>query len=206
MNTQPDLFPETLLVTRDGGRLFTTSLKVAEHFHKRHTHVLRAVENLLSDLGVSPDPGASTEPNFGLSDAPDCSSILRRDESKVGFIEMFNVLNFEQATYLDRTGRTLPMYKLNEEAFALVAMGFTGKEALAWKVRFLAAFRDLERQLHVLKEREAQALYRLRPRWHPILENPRMRRKELIALTGHQSEGSITACRRRMRQVGLLEG
>jgi Rha family phage regulatory protein len=41
-----DLFPETLLVQREGNHVFTTSLKVAEHFRKRHANVLRAVDRL----------------------------------------------------------------------------------------------------------------------------------------------------------------
>jgi len=171
MNTQPDLFPETLLVTRDGGRLFTTSLKVAEHFKRKHKDVLRAIRNILV---------ATTD------------EVSRR--------------NFAPRDYLDERGKTQPIYEMTCDGFAIAVMGFTGPEALEWKWKFLAAFRDMERQLHALKEREAQALYRLRPRWQPILENPKLRRKQLIALTGHQSEGSITACRRRMRQVGLLEG
>ena len=39
-----DLFPETLLVQRNGERIYTTSLKVAEHFHKAHRNVVRSIE------------------------------------------------------------------------------------------------------------------------------------------------------------------
>ncbi|WP_300335601.1 Rha family transcriptional regulator [Accumulibacter sp.] len=42
----PDLFPESRLFSRDGDRVFTTSLKVAEHFHKQHCHVLRAIRDI----------------------------------------------------------------------------------------------------------------------------------------------------------------
>ena len=41
--TRPDLFPETLLVSATGSHTFTTSLKVAEHFGKRHDDVLKAI-------------------------------------------------------------------------------------------------------------------------------------------------------------------
>ena len=58
-----DLFPETLLVARQGERIYTTSRKVAEHFGKLHKHVLRGTEKLIVELA---DP-AFTEPNFGLS-------------------------------------------------------------------------------------------------------------------------------------------
>ncbi len=47
MNT--DLFPQTLLVSRDGERVYTTSLKVAEHFQKAHYNVLRDIEKLQAD-------------------------------------------------------------------------------------------------------------------------------------------------------------
>lgn len=45
-----DLFPETLLVSRQGDRIYTTSLKVAEFSKKRHTEVLRAIETKLMVL------------------------------------------------------------------------------------------------------------------------------------------------------------
>lgn len=112
MNTQPDLFPETLLVTRDGGRLFTTSLKVAEHFKRKHKDVLRAIRNILV---------ATTD------------EVSRR--------------NFAPRDYLDERGKTQPIYEMTCDGFAIAVMGFTGPEALEWKWKFLAAFRDMERQL-----------------------------------------------------------
>ena len=41
-----DLFPETLAVQLVGGVPMTTSLEVADNFHKRHADVLRAIANL----------------------------------------------------------------------------------------------------------------------------------------------------------------
>lgn len=175
----PDLFPETLLVSREGDHVFTTSRKVAEHFHKRHDNVVLTIENLLADL---------------TSD----SSILRSQ------IE-FSRLNFHPSEYQNKRGKTYPMYKLTEEGFALLAMGFTGKEALVWKIQFLNAFRDMERQIIGQRKRESNALFLLRPKWGPIIARPELGRQKLIGLTGHRSPGSITACRRRMRQVGLLD-
>ena len=57
----PTSSPETLLVSCEHDRVFTTSLKIAEHFRKRHTHVLRAVESLLKDLLSEPRIGPSEE-------------------------------------------------------------------------------------------------------------------------------------------------
>ena len=46
----PDLFPETLLVTQRDGQVIVTSLKVAEHFQRRHKNVMQGIENALSDI------------------------------------------------------------------------------------------------------------------------------------------------------------
>ncbi len=43
-----DLFPETLLVDVADGHTFTTSLKIAEHFDKRHDDVLRAIRKIVA--------------------------------------------------------------------------------------------------------------------------------------------------------------
>lgn len=184
----PDLFPETLLVSRDGDRIFTTSLKVAEHFKKKHFHVLRAIGSLLNDLFSQSNFGFTEDfhqPNFGPAGD-------------------FSEPNFRLTEYPDRRGKLHKMYELSHDGFALLAMGFTGKEALAWKVQFLAAFRDMERQIVAQQKRESNALFQLRPKWAPIVAHPELRRQQLIGLTGHRSPGSITACRRRMRQVGLI--
>ena len=117
-------------------------------------------------------------------------------------------LNFKPLcdTYRVENGakRQREIFHLTHDGFSIVAMSFTGEKALAWKWKFLAAFRNMERQLAILKEREAAALYAIRPRWKPIVEHPDLPRAGLIQLTGHKSPGSITACRRRMRAVGLI--
>lgn len=195
-----DLFPETLLVSRQGERVFTTSLKIAEHFGKQHKHVLRDIKSLLADIIVD----EVSRSNFGPRDevAGDLG------ESNFGLTAAagsdFSRLNFEPRDYVDERGKSQPMYLLSHDSFALLAMGFTGKAALRWKIAFLAAFREMERQLAAMKEREANALYAIRPRWKPIAAHPELSRSQLTALTGHRSLGSITACRRRMRDVGLI--
>lgn len=54
---------------------------------------------------------------------------------------------FIETTYVDSTGRTLPTYYLTQEGFALLVMGFTGKEALKWKRAFYKAFEEMRLQL-----------------------------------------------------------
>ncbi|MFV0422079.1 Rha family transcriptional regulator [Oleidesulfovibrio sp.] len=43
--------------------------------------------------------------------------------------------------------RSYPLYLLSRDGFTLVAMGFTGKKALEWKVKYIQAFNDMERAL-----------------------------------------------------------
>lgn len=46
--------------------------------------------------------------------------------------------------YTDKYNRKQPSYYLTEEGFCLLAMGFTGRKALAWKRKFYKAFKDLQ--------------------------------------------------------------
>lgn len=44
-------------------------------------------------------------------------------------------------------GTTFDVYEMNRQAFSLVAMSFTGKKALEWKVKFNQAFYQMEKVL-----------------------------------------------------------
>ena len=56
--------------------------------------------------------------------------------------------------------RKSPAYNLTRDAFSLVVMGFTGKEALAWKVRYIEAFNAMEAALAEKARRKAIAARR----------------------------------------------
>ncbi len=167
-----DLFPETLLVELADGHVFTTSIKVAEHFKKQHRNVRRDIEKLIAEC-------------------PDLE---------------FSRLNFERSDYQNERGKTYPMYKMTHDGFALLAMGFTGKPALQWKINFLTAFRSMETALKARVERRANALGYLRRHWLTIEQahDNGLSRRETCALTGHRSPDTISANKRRMRDAGLL--
>ena len=59
----------------------------------------------------------------------------------------FTARNFAASEYTDSTGRKLPAYRLTRDGFVFLAMGFTGKEAAAWKEAYLAAFNKMEQEL-----------------------------------------------------------
>jgi Rha family phage regulatory protein len=48
----------------------------------------------------------------------------------------------------DGAVRQMPMFELTRDAFALIVMGFTGKKALQWKIRYIEAFNAMETELH----------------------------------------------------------
>lgn len=118
----------------------------------------------------------------------------------------FSLLNFEQSDYQNDRGKTYPIYKISHDGFALLAMGFTGKLALQWKIDFLTAFRHMETALKLRTERRANALRYLRPHWLTIEQgvDNGLSRREICAQTGHRSAATITANKRRMRNAGLL--
>lgn len=54
---------------------------------------------------------------------------------------------FIEDTYTAGTGKKYPMYYMNRDGFTLLAMGFTGKEALTWKLKYIQAFNMMEEKL-----------------------------------------------------------
>lgn len=105
-------------------QIFCTSLDVAKVFGKRHFHVLRDIENILNDLreiGTSQDLS-----NFG-----EVVRISKTTNPKNGKL----------------VNRKMPMYNLTRDGFSLLAMGFTGKKALQFKIAFIKAFNEMEKLL-----------------------------------------------------------
>lgn len=61
--------------------------------------------------------------------------------------EEFTALNFEVSNYLDQTGRSPPMYIIFRDGFTLLAMGYTGPEAMRFKLAYIEAFNRMEAEL-----------------------------------------------------------
>lgn len=53
---------------------------------------------------------------------------------------------FSESTF-DNRGKKYPEYLMNRDGFSLLVMGFTGKEALQWKLKYIQAFNEMESQL-----------------------------------------------------------
>jgi len=63
--------------------------------------------------------------------------------------EDFNALNFKAVKYADSKGELRPAFNMTRDGFSMLAMGFTGKKAAIWKIKFLEAFNAMERKLTI---------------------------------------------------------
>ena len=54
---------------------------------------------------------------------------------------------FFQETSTVYRGQQFPFYLMNRDGFSLLAMGFTGKKALQWKLKYIEAFNEMEETL-----------------------------------------------------------
>lgn len=53
---------------------------------------------------------------------------------------------FQKTTFENR-GKQYPMYLMNHDGFSLLVMGFTGKAALEWKLKYIEAFNKMEKEI-----------------------------------------------------------
>ena len=51
---------------------------------------------------------------------------------------------FEKSSYINLQKHEHPMYYMNRDGFSLLAMGFTGKKAMGFKLKYIAAFNKME--------------------------------------------------------------
>ena len=102
----------------------TSSLLVADTFGKNHKEVLRDVDNLLTK-------------------AQNCAQTENQEVN-----EMFFKTEYESPLNNGTSAvRKSPMYIMNKDGFTLLVMGYTGQKALEFKLKYIKAFNDMEKQL-----------------------------------------------------------
>ena len=65
---------------------------------------------------------------------------------KTGNIKMpseWGVSNFRQSSYFNVQGKEQPCYEMTKDGFTLLAMGFTGKKAIEFKLNYINAFNTM---------------------------------------------------------------
>lgn len=109
----------TGLVFIKKGEVVTDSIKLAEKFNKPHNRVLISIDKLKADVE-----------NLAVINVT-----AKSDE-----------YSFKEITRNIR-GRNYRCFEMNRNAFSLVAMSFTGKRALQWKMDFIKAFNLMEKSI-----------------------------------------------------------
>ena len=114
-----------------------------------------------------------------------------------------DVLNFEEmfieSSMPDSYGRQQKMYLMNRDGFSLLAMGFNGKEALSWKLKYIEAFNKMEKawntpeqiMARALKMADAEMEKLKSDNQYLIADNERMKPKEIFADAVSTSHTSI---------------
>lgn len=108
---------------------------------------------------------------------------------------------FYETTYTSKNSRKVPMYLMSRDGFSLLAMGFTGKEAIEWKLKYIKAFNEMERQLKEVKDsymiedpikRAQRWIEEEKERQALIAENAELKPKALFTDAVSASKGSVT--------------
>lgn len=117
---------------------------------------------------------------------------LRKDVSNFG--EMF----FE-TTEQDSYGRDRRIYLMNRDGFTLLAMGFTGSKALHFKVEYINAFNQMERQMLQQPKSQAELIAMMaqnnveQERRLSLVEQEQKNTREILALTNNDWRNKVNA-------------
>lgn len=126
------------LVMMRGRDAVCGSVEVAEHFGKRHQEILYAIEGRKCSCG-----------------GKGCQKCNGRGYQQLGIMQEDLEISvkshlskmFKKSFYRDDGGRKRPIYYMNRDGFSLLVMGFTGKDAVAWKMGYIKAFNRMEQLL-----------------------------------------------------------
>ena len=138
------------LVELHENKLVTTTLKLAEIFGKEHFHVLRDLKSLAETLKIE-----RHESEVGFVSVPEIRLSVETSTSKA--TTFFND-NFKEISYSDAYGRDVVAYEMTKSGFALLAMGFTGPEALMFKLDYINAFDAMEAKIIAMTQEKMKAL------------------------------------------------
>ena len=116
---------QQIVIKSTKGNAVTTSLLVAEKFGKRHVEVIDAIRNLMKVE----------------------NSTFVEDQQVVKLDTMFYSTTQKIKMPVGDGFKDSPIVVMNRDGFSLLVMGFTGAAALKFKLEFIAAFNEMERQL-----------------------------------------------------------
>ena len=125
---------DNLVFRGQNDQVCTSSFKVAEFFEKNHPDVVRAIDRLCDKL-------QSTD---FQCDAKMSSEIIFEE-------------HFEDIPQPNGGTKKGKYFIMNKDAFTLLAMGFTGKKALEFKIAYIDAFNKMEAELKSQQTKQLSA-------------------------------------------------
>lgn len=105
---------------------------------------------------------------------------------------------FFESTYINQQGHEQPLIYMNRDGFTLLAMSFTGKKALDFKLKYIQAFNEMEKRIrHPKSERleimrknsatkRAGVLYKIAMATDSNISRQKLLHKAAEALTGEK--------------------
>ncbi|WP_302421038.1 Rha family transcriptional regulator [uncultured Megasphaera sp.] len=99
-------------------------------------------------------------------------------------------------------GREFRYYLMNRDGFSLLVMGFTGQKALEWKLKFLAAFNEMDKILHSVPKVSPNPHYRTR-KIHTAVRDMADTATAIVDVFGVKKPMALTAA---MQLVGKAYG
>ncbi len=79
-----------------------------------------------------------------------------RDIRELKCSDKFRVSNFGPTDFIDKNGDKQPSFEISRDGFAILAMGYTGEKAMAFKEAYINAFNTMETAL--IKQRVMDAI------------------------------------------------
>lgn len=105
---------------------------------------------------------------------------------------------FVETTYINKRGQKQPIIYMNRDGFTLIAMGFTGKKALDFKLKYIQAFNEMEKRIRQPKSerleimrknsatKRAGVLYKIAMATDSNISRQKLLHKAAEALTGEK--------------------
>ena len=71
-------------------------------------------------------------------------SVMRNVRCIIELHPDFGAHNFVRTSYTTSQNKTHECFEMTRDGFAMLAMGFTGREAAEWKIKYIQAFNKME--------------------------------------------------------------
>lgn len=163
------------LVDVVNNQIVVSSLQIAEKFEKEHRNVVRDIENIIVQMGMLKNEHTQEmfkettyihEQNkqiykMYLMNRDGFSLLVMGFNGKNVLASISDILaaeisaaKFYHETTFKNRGKQYPMYLMDRDGFSLLVMGFSGKEALKWKLKYIEAFNSMEQRLKLIEQQE----------------------------------------------------